>query len=159
MIIAHMLNKLTTYIASKDYANLRFTTTLLEQSGLTAHSDQKMDIALTCLETARSEMCDSLCNAAAINNFEHMKSHLAQYATFAHTNVHRGWSVVMDVRKAILDAKLYPNIIFSGVPTEALTVFSRIDACAKEFDAVDWRVGEASDALLKIKRATEKDLS
>ena len=159
MVIAHMLNKLVTYIGSKDYAKIRFTTTLLEQRGLTAMSDPKMDSALTCLEAARSEMCDSLCNAAEINNFEHMKTHLLQYASFAHQSVHKGWTAVLNVRKAVLDAKLYPKISFKNVPTEALQVFSRIDGCTKEFADVDWRVSETSDALLKIKRSTEKEVA
>ena len=99
---------------------------------------------------------DSLCNAAAINNFERMKKNWALYACFAQPSVHTGWMAGMNVRKAVLDAKMYPKISFDVMPREALAVFSRIDACAQEFNDVDWRVGHVSDALLEIKRSTER---
>ena len=95
--------------------------------------------------------------AAMINNFEHMGVLQASYADFAEKEVHVLWDNILNFRKAMSTAQMYPKLVFvDGAPTKELLAFSVLDTQAKAVINAAWNLGITSAPLLDAKRQTDE---
>jgi hypothetical protein len=147
------------YIAAKDYAKIRFTTSLLISRDI-PHDDIRMRPALEVLAAGRLTMCQSLQTACSLNTVKHMNDILEAYASYAEKATYDGWVSLVNVGKALCDAVVHPPMKFAdGVAEDVLYCLVAYDKYTAEYQKVIWSNAHLSAPLLIAKAEADNEVT